>query len=106
LTVTVVVVLSVVVLLAIVVGIVSGPLRHPERTAATGDPQRPALEAAKEAKYREIRDAELDFRTGKLSREDYRALDSQLRAEAVDILHQLDAMPAGAAPPDGDRRYS
>ena len=30
------------------------------------------LEAAKEAKYREIRDAELDQRTGKLSEEDHR----------------------------------
>ena len=29
------------------------------------------LEAARDAKYREIRDAELDLRTGKLSDEDY-----------------------------------
>ncbi len=48
------------------------------------------LEAARDAKYREIRDAELDVRTGKLSDEDYAALDGSLRAEAVEILHQLD----------------
>ena len=48
------------------------------------------LEARKEAKYREIRDAEMDLRTGKLSEEDHRVLDRQLRAEAVEILKALD----------------
>ena len=48
------------------------------------------LEARKEAKYREIRDAEMDFRTGKLSEEDHRALDRQLRAEAMEILRAID----------------
>jgi hypothetical protein len=50
-----------------------------------------AAKAAKAAKLREIRDTELDFRIGKLSEDDYRALDRQLREEAVDLLHQLDA---------------
>ena len=44
------------------------------------------LEALKEAKYREIRDAELDHAAGKLSDEDYALLDSELRKEAVEIL--------------------
>jgi hypothetical protein len=48
------------------------------------------LEAAREAKYREIRDAELDYRTGKLSREDYQAIDADLRAEAIEILDRLE----------------
>jgi hypothetical protein len=48
------------------------------------------LEAAREAKYREIRDAEMDFRTGKLSREDYQAIDADLRAEAIEILDQIE----------------
>jgi hypothetical protein len=48
------------------------------------------LEAARDAKYREIRDAELDLRTGKLSREDFEAIDRSLRAEAVEILKALD----------------
>ncbi len=34
------------------------------------------LEAAREAKYREIRDAELDHQTGKLSDEDFEALEA------------------------------
>ena len=45
---------------------------------------------AREAKYREIRDAELDYRTGKLSREDYEAVDGALRAEALEILNRLE----------------
>jgi hypothetical protein len=77
------------VLLAAVILVVSRPLltaRNPP------DPQIPArgdLEAAREAKYREIRDAELDYRTGKLSSEDYQAINGALRAEAVDILDRL-----------------
>jgi hypothetical protein len=53
---------------------------------------REELEAAREAKYREIRDSELDFRTGKLSRDDYAAIDAQLRAEAIDILDRLEQL--------------
>jgi hypothetical protein len=48
------------------------------------------LESAREAKYREIRDAEMDFRTGKLSREDYEAVDAELRAEAIEILNRVE----------------
>ena len=44
------------------------------------------LEAQKEAKYREIRDAELDHAAGKLSDEDFAILDAELRREAVEIL--------------------
>ena len=50
------------------------------------------LEAARDAKYAEIRDAELDYRTGKLSEADWRELDRRLRAEAVQVLHQLDEL--------------
>jgi hypothetical protein len=57
----------------------------PPQSATRGD-----LEAAREAKYREIRDAELDYRTGKLSREDYEAIDGELRVEAIEILNLLE----------------
>jgi hypothetical protein len=91
--------------LGAVVLLVSWPLRRPRD--ATTEPSGPAfsasvelaeLEAAREAKYREIRDAELDHRTGKLSDADYEAIDRGLRAEAVEILHALDR--ASAAKPD------
>ena len=53
---------------------------------------REELEAAKEAKYREIRDARLDFEMGKLTRDDFRAIDRELRGEAIDLLKQLDSL--------------
>ena len=46
--------------------------------------------AARDSKLQEIRDAEMDVRTGKLSDEDYQAIDGALRAEAVQILERLD----------------
>ena len=54
-------------------------------------------EAVREAKYREIRDTELDYRTGKLSQEDFAATDSALRAEAVEILDRLAALEGEGA---------
>jgi hypothetical protein len=59
--------------------------------------RRAALEVAKEAKYREIREAELDFRTGKLSEGDYRTTDRELRAQAIEILKQIDELSDGDA---------
>ena len=77
--------------LALVVWAVSAPLRG-THAAEERDAARIAdLEAAKESKYREIREAELDFRTGKLSEADWKALDRELRAEAVELLRELDS---------------
>jgi hypothetical protein len=59
---------------------------EPDRTSNTIA----ELDAARDAKYREILDAELDHRTGKLSDEDFEAIDQTLRAEAIEILHKLD----------------
>ena len=79
-------------LLAFLDWFVSAPLRKPARLEPVADGDRRALEAARAAKYAEIRDTELDYRTGKLSEEDFRALDRQLRAEAVEILRSLDEL--------------
>ena len=82
----------VLVVLAVAVYVISSPLRAARRTGG-GDSRAGAiaeLEAARDAKYREIRDAELDLRTGKLSNDDYRATDTTLRAEAIEILRELD----------------
>ena len=85
--------LIVIVLLGVVVWLVSGPLRTGAAAADESEgARRDDLEAAKEAKYREIRDAELDYRTGKLSEEDWRALDRDLRGEAMDLLRHLDEL--------------
>jgi len=86
--------IALLVLLAAVVWVVGQPLRAGARVDEE-DPrtaERAELEAEKEAKYREIRDAELDHRTGKLDEADWRAVDRQLRAEAVELLRRLDAL--------------
>jgi Tfp pilus assembly protein PilN len=82
------------VIVAVIVGVaavVSAPLR--KRAIDTRDDRGDRLEeleARKQAKYREIRDAQMDFDTGKLSEEDHRLLDRQLRAEAMDVLRAID----------------
>ena len=80
--------LAIVALVLVVVWTVALPLRR--GVADEGDGELEELEAEKEAKYREIRDAEMDHRTGKLDEADWRAVDRQLRAEAVAILRRID----------------
>jgi len=76
--------------------VVIGPLRRGDREeSAAEDARREDLEAAKEAKYREIRDAELDHRMGKLSDEDFTTTDRELRAQAVEILREFEDLDAG-----------
>ena len=92
-----------IVVLLVVAWLVTGPLRGGAATAAdeAEAADRAELEARKEAKYREIRDAEMDYRTGKLSEADWRAVDRGLRAEAIEILRQIDE--AGTSDrPDSD----
>jgi hypothetical protein len=82
-------------LLTIVMWALSGPFRSRDTTVDSPDSdERRALESARQAKYAEIRDNETDHRTGKLSDEDFRALDRQLRGEAVDILRAIDELDA------------
>jgi hypothetical protein len=90
--------LVIMVILGLVVVFVTSPLRRAawgsELPVALGaeedEPELRELEAGRDAKLRELRDAELDHRTGKLSDEDYREVDAALRAEAVEILRELD----------------
>jgi hypothetical protein len=83
------------VIIAVLAWFVTAPLRRSDEQAqAAGalpeDPAIAALEARKEAKYREIRDAELDREQGKLSVDDWRRQDAELRRVGVEILKQLD----------------
>ncbi len=66
----------------------------PTRGRRRGALVRTETDALKEAKYREIRDAELDHAAGKLSDEDFAALDAELRREALKILDRADGAPA------------
>jgi hypothetical protein len=88
------------VVFAILLGVVAfvlAPVRRAvaPRTPGAGQDQAhetelAELEASREAKYRELRDAELDHRTGKLSDADYEELDRTLRGEAIAIMHDID----------------
>jgi hypothetical protein len=72
---------------------VSVPLRRapgaPEER--TEDSVLAELEARKQAKYREIRDTELDHAQGKLSDDEFARQDAELRREAIEILREIDA---------------
>jgi hypothetical protein len=92
--------LALVVLALLVGAVLSLPLRRRGEEERREETRLAELRAAKEAKYREIRDAELDHQMGKLSREDWRSVDRALRGEAIEILRELDRLE-GRAPEGG-----
>lgn len=81
-----------VILLVMVTVFVTMPFWRGRGASDAEDPEIAALEAAREAKYREIRDAEMDRESGKLSDEDFRELDAELKREALDILDRLETL--------------
>ena len=85
-------------LFALVAAFVLRPLLRPPGGPGGEDPQLADLEAQREAKYREIRDAQLDLAAGKLTEEDFKRQDAELRREAVEILRRLDEVKAGQTP--------
>lgn len=82
------------VLLGVVLAVILRPLQALPSPQRRHRDRRGDLEARREAKYQEIRDAELDFQTGKLSQEDYEAVDGTLRREALTILDEIEAEEA------------
>jgi predicted Holliday junction resolvase-like endonuclease len=86
-----------IVIVVIVGAFVTAPLRR--RAGAevdTTEAELAELEARKQAKYREIRDAEADRASGKLTDEDFQRLDQELRGEAIEILQRIDGLQARA----------
>jgi hypothetical protein len=81
-------------IVVLVAWFVTAPLRR--RPSASDDDPSAAeladLEARKAAKYRQIRDAEADRAAGKLTEEDFKRLDRELRGEAVAILKRIDRL--------------
>ncbi len=98
--------LIVLAILVVVVLIVTAPFRAKTDAGAPAAPEPDGdqagrldeLHAAREAKYREIRDAQLDQATGKLAQEDWQAIDGRLRAEALAILDEIELLEHA---PDG-----
>ncbi len=79
--------------------------RDAERPESPGD----QLRQEKESVYLAIREVEFDHRTGKVSDEDHAALTARYRARAIDLLKQIDALPAdpgGGPARRSDRRAS
>jgi hypothetical protein len=106
-----------VIILGLVIWFVGQPLRSrvAEQDDLRDEGRIADLRAARDAKYRQIRDLEMDYRTGKLSEDEWRALDRELRSEAVEVLHELDQLvppeqaaagvaPASIEPPAADPR--
>ena len=94
------------VIVLVIAWFVTAPLRRSAdegelSPARTQDSAVAELEARKEAKYREIRDAELDREQGKLSEADWRRQDAELRREAIEILRELDEVRSRAPAPTG-----
>lgn len=82
-------------IVAIVALFVLWPFRAQRAAGGISDPveeEVAELEARKESRYREIRDAEADRASGKLSEEDFARIDGELRREAVAILKRLDKL--------------
>ena len=75
------------------------PFRSGWKLSGVEDPRVADLEARRDSKFREIKDAESDLRSGKITREDFDRVNPELRAEAVLILEELDRARA-----DADRR--
>ena len=94
-------VLLAILIVAAVAAFVSVPLRRARGEHEAEDVAFEAdaadLEARKQAKYREIRDTELDRAAGKLSEEEFVRQDTELRAEAIAILKEIDAVSKSAA---------
>jgi hypothetical protein len=84
--------IALILLASLVVLAVTLPLRRRGEEERREDIRIEELRAAKEAKYREIRDAELDHQMGKLSQSDWRDVDRELRGEAIVILRELDRL--------------
>lgn len=81
-----------IVIVALVAGFVLAPLRRaPDEVDDRAEEMSLAgLEARKQAKYREIRDTELDHAQGKLDQEEFSRQSAELRAEAIEILKAID----------------
>lgn len=85
------------VLAALALPIVRG-VDEPEVDAARAE-----LEDAKQAKYREIRDAELERAANKLTEGQWRDIDRELRKEALAIVSKMDTLNESRVPVDDSK---
>jgi flagellar biosynthesis/type III secretory pathway M-ring protein FliF/YscJ len=67
------------------------------------DAERAELEDAKQAKYREIKDAELEFKAGRMTEDQWHTTDRELRREALQILAKIDTLHAKSPADTGEQ---
>jgi hypothetical protein len=94
---------AVMLLVAIAAGSLFWPLRIARGTAAPPADD-VSLRTARDDKLRELNDLELDFRLGKLSAEDFDAVNGAVRGEAIEIIRQIDGAAAAGEPATERRR--
>ena len=94
---------SVILLVVLAATAMLWPLRRARELRANAD-RDVSLEIARDAKLGELSDLELDFRLGKVSTPDFRALNATLRGEAIEILRQIDRGAPSGEPPAKVRR--
>jgi len=73
---------------------VLAPLMRPEPASAP-ETDADRLVRSREAAYRALRELEMDREAGKIGESDYAVLRGRVEAEAVAVLHRLDALAAG-----------
>lgn len=116
-TTTILVVLGSLILLGVAVVAIAWPLlRAQEEEAKTTAPLEELSEEApiidpltellerRDSIYEAIRELRFDYQVGKVSQADYQLFESQLKAQAVQILKEIDALQAAEADPDLDAR--
>jgi hypothetical protein len=92
--------LKILILLAVLLLIGFPYFRKPEEGEGTVTPQRHRqreLLSQKESAYAAIKELDFDYRMGKLSDEDYKALRTQYEQQAISLLKQLDELGASSA---------
>jgi hypothetical protein len=88
-------------LLIVVVLLIALPLLDQRRPAVEPPSPREALEAERETTVRAIRELDFDYRTAKLSEQDYKTLRAAQVQRGAHILRELDALKGSDAAVDG-----
>ena len=81
-------------MVVVVAAFIAQPFVARSRALASSESPRDQLLAERDMLYATIRDLDFDFQTGKLLEADYRAMREKYVVRGVEILKQLDAMPA------------
>ncbi len=80
-------------MISVVVSFLAWPVLHGVDEQVV-DADRRELEDAKQSKYREIKDAELEYKAGRMTEAQWSETDRELRNEAMLILREIDTLGA------------